>query len=76
MIEEMQAWDNDPIWKTYEEEANKMTWEINQKYVFDSFVLAFYHRKFVMRALISLSIRFSIRQVEQIEWPPARSTFA
>jgi hypothetical protein len=31
MIEEMQAWDNDPIWRTYEEEANKVTWEINQK---------------------------------------------
>ena len=32
MVEEMQSWDRDPIWLAYEEEANKLVWDINQKY--------------------------------------------
>jgi hypothetical protein len=31
MVEEMQSWDKDPIWLAYEEEANKLVWDINQK---------------------------------------------
>lgn len=34
LVEEMKSWDEDPIWKTYEEEANKLMWQINQKCVF------------------------------------------
>ena len=33
MVEEMQSWDKDPIWLAYEEEANKVVWDINQKCV-------------------------------------------
>jgi hypothetical protein len=33
MVEEMQSWDRDPIWLAYEEEANKLVWDINQKCV-------------------------------------------